>query len=368
MRVFLFGAGASFKAGYPLAKNLLNEIEKESRNSAITNLSKAWAQWRLLRDNSSGLARYLLSNSNPEVVLSLPDLCEVARESEDSEAFEKARQTWLAGSDDPGDIWKHLGSKGRKIANEAVAARERFRDCLNQYFLYKHYLDSKLESISAREYLRQLLSTLASGDKVITLNWDTTVERTLLEADRWNPLNGYGFRKILHKGVYGGPSEPLGFEVPESEVLVLKLHGSVGWHRTPTGRFYFDERYGFLRDLKYRHRDVAIPLIDPEPNPIGPPEGFLLGYPSFLKQMSGQEMQSIWYQAAKALDEAESVEVWGYSLPQSDTAVRSVLNCLRFRLAQRKVTVRVHDPLPEVRDRWQEFLGEAAKTDNAVLG
>jgi hypothetical protein len=367
MRVFLFGAGASFKAGYPLAKNLVNEIEKEARDSVIQNLSRAWTEWQSLRDNSSGLASYLLGNPNPEVVLSLPDLCEVARDSEDRAAFGKARQVFEAGADDPGEIWNHLKSEGRKLANDAVAARERFRDCLNQYFLYKHYLDSKPQNRAAREYLRQVLSRLVAGDKVLTLNWDTTVERSLLEDNRWNPINGYGFEKILHKGIYGGLSEPLDFEVPESEVLVLKLHGSVGWHQTRAGRFYFDEPYGFLRNLEYRHEGVAIPLTDPEPNPIGPPDGFLLGYPSFLKQLRGQEMQSIWHQAARALEEAESVEVWGYSLPQSDTAVRSLLNCLRFRRTPRKVRVRVHDPLREVRDRWAEFLGETAETDDALL-
>ncbi len=367
MRVFLFGAGASFKAGYPLAKNLINEIEKEARDSVIENLSRAWAEWQRLRDNSSGLASYLLGNPNPEVVLSLPDLCEVARDSEDRGAFAKARQVLEAGSDDPGEIWDHLKSEGRKLANDAVAARERFRDCLNQYFLYKHYLDSKPQNRAAREYLRPVLSRLAAGDKVLTLNWDTTVERTLLEDDRWNPMNGYGFQKVLQKGYCDGPSEPLDFEVPESEIVVLKLHGSVGWHQTHGGRLYYEERYGFLRHLEYRHEDVVIPLTDPEQIPIGPPEGFLLGYPSFLKQVRGQEMQSIWYQAARALDEAESVEVWGYSLPQSDTAVRTLLNCLRFRLTKGEVGVRVHDPLREVRDRWQELLGEAAETDDELL-
>jgi hypothetical protein len=368
MRVLLFGAGASFKAGYPLAKNLINEIEKEARHSAIENLSRAWAEWQQLRDNSSGLASYLLGNLNPEVVLSLPDLCDVARDSEDREAFEKARRVFEAGSDDPGDIWNHLKSEGRALANQAVAARERFRDCLNQYFLYKHYLESKPNNKPAREYLRQVLSRLMAGDKVLTLNWDTTVERTLLEDDRWNSMNGYGFRKILHKGFGQGASEPLDFEVPESEVLVLKLHGSVGWHQTRGGRFYFEERYGFLRYLEYRHEGVVIPLTDPEPPPIGPPDGFLLGYPSFLKQVRGQEMQSIWYQAAKALEEAQSVEVWGYSLPQSDTAVRTLLNGLRFRLAKGEVRVRVHDPIHEVQDRWREFFGDAAEIDAERLG
>ncbi len=132
-------------------------------------------------------------------------------------------------------------------------------------------------------------------------------------------------------------------------------------------KFYFAERHGFLRYLEYRHQRVAIPLTDPEPIPIGPPDGFLLGYPSFLKQVRGQEMQSIWYQAAEALDDAESVEVWGYSLPQSDTAVRTLLNDLRFRLARGEVGVRVHEKIPEVQERWREFLGEAAEIDDALL-
>jgi len=79
-------------------------------------------------------------------------------------------------------------------------------------------------------------------------------------------------------------------------------------------------------------------------------------------------MQSIWYQAARSLDVADSVEVWGYSLPPSDTAVRTLLNGLRFRLARGEVEVRVHDPLHEVRERWCEFLGDAAQLDDACLG
>lgn len=368
MRVLLLGAGASFEAGYPLAGSLINEIEREARDSVVQNFSDAWAAWQKLRESSSGVARYLLGNPNPEVVLSLPDLCEVARESEDRQAFERARSALSTGSDDPGEIWKHLKSQGRKVANEAVTARDRFRDCLNDFFLYRHHLDSKPENREKREYLRRALSTLSVGDRVITLNWDTTVERTLLEDERWNPINGYGFRHELRSPSSSGSGpRPLGFEVPSSEVIVLKLHGSVGWHQTRDGRFYFENRYGFLRDFEFTHRGVPVPLADPAPDPIGPPDGFLLGYPSFLKQVSGFEMQSIWYQAARALDTAHSVEVWGYSLPQSDTAVRTLLNGLRFRLDRREVRVEVHDPLREVQDRWSDFLGEKAEVDGARL-
>lgn len=76
---------------------------------------------------------------------------------------------------------------------------------------------------------------------------------------------------------------------------------------------------------------------------------------------------SIWDQANKSLALAESVEIWGYSLPQSDTAVRILLNILRFRLANREVRVQVHEGVPEVRDRWQRFLGEGAEIDGRLL-
>jgi hypothetical protein len=44
-------------------------------------------------------------------------------------------------------------------------------------------------------------------------------------------MNGYGFRKILFTGYPGSVAKPLDFEMPEAEIVVLKLHGSVGWHQ-----------------------------------------------------------------------------------------------------------------------------------------
>ena len=45
-----------------------------------------------------------------------------------------------------------------------------------------------------------ILSELNVGDRVVTLNWDTTVERTLAELGRWNPTTGYGIEKPLAPG------------------------------------------------------------------------------------------------------------------------------------------------------------------------
>ena len=53
------------------------------------------------------------------------------------------------------------------------------------------------------------------GDVVITFNYDDSLERELRRAGKWDIACGYGF--------------PLGTEEQPSNVLVLKLHGSMNW-------------------------------------------------------------------------------------------------------------------------------------------
>jgi hypothetical protein len=58
----------------------------------------------------------------------------------------------------------------------------------------------------------------------------------------------------------------------------------------------------------------------------GPDENPLLIFPSYLKQLEGPILQSIWDQAARALTQAEEVTFVGYSLPLADVAVRALIN------------------------------------------
>ena len=53
------------------------------------------------------------------------------------------------------------------------------------------------------------------GDTVITFNYDDSLDRELKRAGKWDLSHGYGF--------------PLGNNNTQSEVLLLKLHGSVNW-------------------------------------------------------------------------------------------------------------------------------------------
>jgi hypothetical protein len=92
-----------------------------------------------------------------------------------------------------------------------------------------------------------------------------------------------------------------------------------------------------------------------------------LAYPSFLKQLGGSEMQKVWSLADAVLHRTDRVEVWGYSLPDSDSAARALLNVLGARLDRHEVTVAVHDPDSQARRRWATFLGSRADIDKQKL-
>jgi hypothetical protein len=175
---------------------------------------------------------------------------------------------------------------------------------LEEFFDVKHNDDRTPDGHKRRDYLRGFLKAVSTGDVVITLNWDTTAERTLAELGRWNPTTGYGFPKPLIGSSVG--SRPV---LLDSPVRVLKLHGSFGWYRRSSGLYFADA----LLD------SFSPQLTDPnQPEPgLGPPENRLLLYPSFLKQVNDREMLRVWQQADRALREATQVRIVGYSLPEA---------------------------------------------------
>jgi hypothetical protein len=73
----------------------------------------------------------------------------------------------------------------------------------------------------------KLASRLESGDRILTLNYDTLLDSALVNAG-WDPAKGYG--------LIGAPSKitwrrhrPV-FSARLSDVKLLKLHGSLNWY------------------------------------------------------------------------------------------------------------------------------------------
>lgn len=347
MRVVVLGAGASKPAGYPLAGELLPAIGENIQPDA-------WARWRAFCESCEGPFRRLLENPNPEVVFSVLDLYEIAKEAEFADRMRRHKRGEQVEELDPNGL-------------NTLGARVALLDCLEAFFALKHVEDLDPATAPRRDYLRRLLDELDAGDRVITLNWDTIVERTLAEGGRWNPTTGYGIKKPLALGFEydKAVTEP---RITECDIYVLKLHGSFGWYRTAGGLLYFEgpEFLRFLPDASAHHPHV--PWCDPMPPPIGRPTNPLLLHPSFLKQLAGSELQEIWAQADAALRAADSIRVVGYSLPPADSAVRALLNTLRWRGDRGEATIYVSDPNAEARRRWSEFLGSSARIDGEKLG
>lgn len=346
MRVLVFGAGVSKRAGYPVAKDLMSALQEyaSSQERRIPGARLEWEEWCQLRAGPLAHLRYLLDNPNPEVILSALDLfgaARIARDQADFGGFDRAK---LSGDRDEVDraakIIRSSLAESRAATAAPLRARAFIVQSLHEFFRYRHRLDANPAAIPEREYLRDLLSTLQPGDVVITFNWDALAERVLGELGKWTPLDGYGLRKkhLRNRGLpLAGP--------PQSNVKVLKLHGSVGWYWNPSSRagpaLLFDG-YTFLRDLGFPSDSEPVgqypenPLSDPE----GPLERYrddpVMIYPTFIKTIASREIGRLWYLAGSALRRANRIEIYGYSLPHSDGAARVLLNRIRYRSEGRR--------------------------------
>ncbi len=90
-------------------------------------------------------------------------------------------------------------------------------------FLFAHVLNETQNGPVSKQY-NKLVSMCDESDTLITLNWDTLLDRALYEDGRWIPDSGYdvNFRAVLDKDWRLPSPKP-------SKLLLLKLHGSTNW-------------------------------------------------------------------------------------------------------------------------------------------
>ena len=117
----------------------------------------------------------------------------------------------------------HMRARGESEA----AAFGQFAQSSKAYdqmiFLIAHVLNEIQNGPISDPYTRLVHASDAS-DAFITFNWDTLLDRALLESGRWTPDTGYGvlFESLLDETW----REP---RATESEPKLLKLHGSTNW-------------------------------------------------------------------------------------------------------------------------------------------
>lgn len=179
-----------------------------------------------------------------------------------------------------------------------------------------HHTTRKAAPREHVELLRQVHDKKPSAVDVISFNYDVLADRALRSGNgkywNWNHQDGYGFKP-----------DNLGAPRTKSEIRLLKLHGSMNWYIPVPGK---------TRKTVFNPKAaVYVPKPSSESgSPVWHRRQRRLGHsrrqifplmvpPVFEKgtQLGGR-FRGLWDQAASALQDAQLVIVWGYSLPLTD--------------------------------------------------
>jgi hypothetical protein len=297
MTTYVLGAGASFHAGYPLC-------------SALWSKMAIWVIESQPHDSEYRQAVEMVGVLNGPVV-------------------------------DVEDMFTNL-DLGRGVfqalaEDELSKLKGKIHSCLADYFkgIWRRRPDAPL--------YRAFANRVAKGDRIITFNYDVSLENELIGVRKFGVKNGYGFEAD--------------WDEADSEVKVLKLHGSINWIGS-----IFGGRTRGTSGVDLSHSLGRRPFVDNllavsvgGEEPV--PDSFFRAYPSrvldkefpgggvasdaptltlptyekkFSVETSGGDewapfYESLWSQAAESLEQSDRIVIIGYSMPEADHRSRAVL-------------------------------------------
>lgn len=350
MKVYVVGAGVSKTVGYPLGGELSDEVNRYIRGSGRAydrfDYKKVWpalCDW--LEKNKNPLIKEAYRTKQIEQLFTILDQAAMLKRSIAENAVrqrgKEANQTWA--NYESFDTTTENYQKYRSILLWA----------LETYLQFKHRNDVAASQTNEWNNLRAFGRKLCRSDVVITFNYDSTLERVLLQGGKWSPHDGYGFELVFQKS----ESDQRRVRLKKSQIKVLHLHGAVGWYKrrvvrdnceipspggvipeealtpAPIGTMISLDP-DFLRDLGVEAVDASLPTPPADERQI-----FL--HPSFFKdfELEGPHGQTspfieLWKKAAESLRKAEQIFIIGYSLPSADSAALTLLltNCDREKV------------------------------------
>lgn len=298
MNAFIIGAGCTKAVfpGAPLNRDLLDALARNSTDSAAA----------VLRD------RY--KTDDIEIALTRLD----------------------------SDIAVFQGERGL-FAEDDHGLRRRIESELGKYF--SSFLASE-ELFTKSPWLAQLVDEVfASGDVVISLNYDCVLEGALDCRGKWSPKGGYGYpfdQPLLRDDKF-----------LKSPVTVLKIHGSASFAIAPYGdkpeasavNFVFDERF-FPRSAKNTHFGYGART-----------GGTYLIAPSYVK-VPTVEMAYLMLDALSASATATNLVIIGSALRPEDGFLTLILTNFLRQPSWRKRRVFIVDPAANaISSRLKKFWG-----------
>ena len=314
MNIFVFGAGASAPAGFPLGKDL-------------TRLVKQWL---------------------PSEKLHLP----VWEELERTGTFRPAEDFELNLTRLDLEIATHRrqGTRATVTADGQKHDLAEFRAWVLSEAIrnpLETHLEEVLKTPDRFEYFRRLIRKhVRSGDSFISFNYDCLLEAVLRQEGLWRLGDGYGVDlRPLYPELGGEPASPC---------TVFKLHGSAGW-------FFAVMKDHLLIDLATSSRLIGYPEMKRTTLPRG--EGVVNGQilPSFVKGFSRHPIPLIWRQAAEAIARADRLAFIGYSFPEADAAARMLFLTNKRPCARAMIFSYREDEFPGMEALVCQFEGAGLK-------
>jgi hypothetical protein len=282
---YVFGAGASRDAGYPLAPEM-----------------------------GRGLLEFMVGSSDPLIRASGEFVTDMFGESPNIEDVITELQSQiesLKNAKNPDDRTQRM-RLGNRRAYLGVGLREWFRE---------------IRSSPAPSYAAFADRIVKPGDVIVTFNYDESLERELRRIGKWDISSGYGF--------------PLGTAEDSSDVLMLKLHGSVNWLVSvldgATGGAFIVDPISSLGNHPVIHR-ADLQFLGYEsfsghtyqsggafPCLILPGRTKEFFYDTSFGHEFSEFWDFLWSQAAEALNKTDRIVLCGYSLPGADQRARDLL-------------------------------------------
>jgi hypothetical protein len=301
MKAYIFGAGASVQAGYPLASRLLHRLSDWLDTNPGGEASAFWVQ--PCRNRMLQIRETFGSLDSLEAVLGKLEQYGTQRVTPTSTTTYEQDFKDIAH-----DVSEYMMGRGcRDLDDPAVGFYPQYlRSDLITAFREMFY--SIEESRCGENAYDKLARTADAGSGFITFNYDVALERALAKAAKWDVGDGYWFNVFPDR--------------KSSSSIVHKLHGSVNWFKSPI------QEYGpphfFPRDLKILgYEDLRDPSVGNR-MPVDNSSTFILPDPNKTFYWECLWLP-LWQSAADHLRATDEVFIYGYSMPAADARGRALI-------------------------------------------
>jgi hypothetical protein len=324
VRTFIFGAGASRHAGYPLAKSMGNQLFAWMKQKGVVGCFDF---------NGAAESLQALFQSHDDIEYLLTKVDEILFENDQAPQQLRALRDQLANREKPALV-----------------------EAIRSWFV-------EIREQPAESYELFANKVIQPEDCVISFNYDVSLDRHLKRSGLWEIGDGYGF--LFN-------SLPTG-----SAIKILKLHGSANW----LDGVFFERSRPLIADseLKFLGYEKEVDPLFPRTGVAAIPTMIL---PAACKRFYadtslGRKREGfwdeIWEQAENQIARSQQLILCGYGISPVDKRARRLLLEDSYSAPVevccgddttgivRELRAAAHDAFPAQKTLFQDWVESAAK-------